>query len=136
MAKQSSPTKHSPSDMNDEISSSSDNEQRISSNVTHQRDSIRNYVTNVLQKHGKDDEQQANLDPTHINIDTRAGTHRGYDNVSAFRQFQSNAEGSVRTGAERHRPQGYSSDDDAELRGDISAGGVRRFFLNQIFSLF
>jgi hypothetical protein len=131
MAKQTSHSEHSPSKMNDETPSSSDNEQKLPPNVTTQKDSIRNYITNVLQKHGTDDEQQANLAQAQIRIDTAGDSPHGYENVSAFRQYHTNTEGVVRTGAERRGQEGYISDDD--LQEHIPSEQVSRCLTQLIF---
>ncbi len=87
MAKQGARTELSSSESNDETSSSEDQEKRPS-NVANKKDAIKTYVTNVLHTHGKDDEQPADLTRTEIQIDTTTGIHRGYENISAFRQEQ------------------------------------------------
>jgi hypothetical protein len=124
MAKQTTHTELSSSDFEDESSSYSDNQRKRSSNVADKKDSIKNYVTNVLHRHGIRDEEQEDLTRTQIKIDARGSNYRDYENISAFRQYHSNAEGIPRTDAQRQ--QDLTSDDDNNLIGDTSTEQVRR----------
>ncbi len=144
MAKQAARTELSSSEFNDETSSSSDDQQERPSNVSNKKDSIKNYVTNVLHRHGRDDEQPTDLTQTQIKIDTRAGIPRSYENVSAFRQYQSNTEGMTRTDAQQRQGEDSTSDEDDNLRNQSSAEQVNKiisfsYFLKKselIFFLF
>jgi hypothetical protein len=131
MAKQIPRTELSSSDFEDETSSYSDNQQKRPSNVAEKKDSIKNYVTNVLQRHGIGDEEQTDSTRTQIKIDTRASTYRGYENISAFRQYQSNIEGTPRTDAQQR--QDLISDDENNLRRQTSTEQVRTYLLRFIF---
>ncbi|CAF1268341.1 unnamed protein product [Rotaria sp. Silwood1] len=116
MAKKATRTELSSPDFNYDTSSSSSSDhqqkQKRPSNVTTTKDSIKHYVTNVLTRLEKDNEQQTDLAKTAIKIDTKAATtSRFYENISAFRQYPSQAETTVRTDAHR-RQQDMSSEDD------------------------
>jgi hypothetical protein len=110
MAKQASRTELSSPDLSS--SSSEDRQQQRPLNVGSTVDSIKNYVNDVLHIHGRDDEQPANLTQTEIHIDTAPGTRRSYENVSAFRQYHSNAEGTAKTNAQQGQDEDLTSDED------------------------
>ncbi|CAF0869356.1 unnamed protein product [Rotaria sordida] len=114
MAKKITPAEVLSSDFHSDTSSSSDKQQDKSSNVTTRKSSIKNYVTNVLSRLGRDDEQQTDLSQTEIEIDAKTTSNgRTYENVSAFRQYHSHAEGAARTDAHR-RQEDFGSDDDLD----------------------
>jgi hypothetical protein len=132
MAKQAAHTELSSSEFNDETSSSEDQKNK-SSKFASKTDSIKNYVTNVLARHGGTDEQQAHLGQTHIKIEPTGGTYRGYENVSAFRQYYVNAEGTARIDAQRRQEPGFTSDDEDDdylLRDQTPRAQVRRHFFH------
>jgi hypothetical protein len=131
MAKQATRTELSSPDSNDEPSLASENQQERPPNVGNKRDSIKNYVTNVLHNYGVDDE---NVTQTQIRIDTLPNTRRNYENVSAFRQYQSSAERPVRTDAQQRRDGDTTTDDD-ELIDQSSATQVN-IILNQLYLIF
>ncbi|CAF1414673.1 unnamed protein product [Adineta steineri] len=118
MAKEPSRTELSSSDYEDETSSYSDNQQKSLPPVAAKKDSIKNYVANLLNRHGIRTEQQPDLTETQIHIDTQDSRYADYENISAFRQYHSNAEGMARTGSQRRRE--FISDDDNDLRDHTS----------------
>jgi hypothetical protein len=120
MAKQAARTElsSSSSELNEETSSSEDQQERAA-NVENKRESIKNYVTNVLHRHERDDEQPTDLTRSEIKIETTPGVHRRYENVSAFRQYHSNAEGTARTDAQQRQHNDESTSDEDR----ISTGG-------------
>ncbi|CAF1106585.1 unnamed protein product [Rotaria magnacalcarata] len=111
MANESTRAEISLSDINDETSTSSDNQQDRPLNVAAAKNSIKQYVTNVLSKLENDVEHQTNLAETQIEFDTPKNSYRVYENVSAFRQYHSHAEATARTDAYR-RQEDMTSDDD------------------------
>jgi len=123
MDKQTTHTGVSSSEMNEEISSSTENPQQ---RLEKRKDSIKNYVTNVLHTHGIDDEQPTDLTKTEIKIETTPNIPRAYENISAFRQYHSNAEGTTRTNAYRRQDDELTSDDDDVLRDRSSTERVKR----------
>ena len=135
MARQGTRAGISSSDLSDENSSSESTtepqqqpQQIRSAEPVRKKDSIKNYVTNVLHRHGGDSEQAERLAPSQIRIDPRMGggtSRRTYENVSAFRQYHSNAEGTARTDAQQRYNQSSTSDDD-DLRHGSSTERVKR----------
>jgi hypothetical protein len=123
MSKPATRTQLSSSDFSED--SSSDNQENIPSNVATKKDSIKNYVTNLLHRQGGDVEQSPDLTQPEITIDTRTGIRPGYENVSAFRQYHSNAEATARTDAQQRRNEDITSDED-DLRGRSSTEQVKR----------
>lgn len=127
MAKQVTRSGISSSELSDENSTSSSEtesqqqQQRRPQDGLKKKDSIRHYVTNVLHRHGGDDEQQPD-----IQIDTRTGSRRPYENISAFRQYHSHAEGTARTDAQQRFNQSSTSDED-DLRQGSSTDQVKSF---------
>jgi hypothetical protein len=112
MATKATPTDLSSSEHNDDTSSSEDQQRKTSKRTSKRlakKESIKSYVTDVLTKHGKDDEQQADFAQTEMKIGTSNDVFPRYENVSAFRRYRSNADGVTRTSAEH---QNSSSDDD------------------------
>ena len=129
MAKQVIRSEISSSDLSDENSTSSsetETPQRRTTDGLKKKDSIRHYVTNVLHRHGGDDEQSDRLSQTDIRIDTRTTSRHPYENISAFRQYHSNAEGTVRTDAQQRFNQSSTSDED-DLRHGSSTEQVNSF---------
>lgn len=98
----------------DEFSSSSSDEDITPSieqtipNTTN-RDSIKHYVSSLLHQFaGGDDAQQqppTDLSQTEIRIETKANSHKNYENLSAFRQYHSNDQRPVRINAQRQTTQ-------------------------------
>jgi hypothetical protein len=125
MSKKVTPTDPSSSEFNDEATSSED-QQRSSTKRRSKKNSIKSYVTDVISKRDSDDGQPTDLTQTRIKIDSTGDTLRNYDNVSAFRQYPSNAEGATRTGAQRQLGQESSSDEEA--RRDTATEQVNRLF--------
>ena len=132
MARQATRSGLSSSDLSDGNSSSESTteqqpQQTRLSEPTRKKDSIKNYVTNVLHRHGGDHEQADRLAQSQIRIDPRTGggaSRRTYENVSAFRQYHSNAEGIARTDAQQRYNQSSTSDDD-DLRHASSKERVK-----------
>lgn len=122
MSRKSPSTDRSSSENNDELSSPEDQKRKKSQKTT-KKDSITNYVNNVLTKQDTDDEQQPSVTPTQITIETNPSNFSGYENISAFRRYQTNAEGRSRTSAQR-QDQSTSSDD--ELKAHGVAGQVKQ----------
>ena len=100
-AKSATRTDLSSSDFNEE-SSSEGSPSPPPIPLVRERSSIKNYVSSVLHKHGQDDNSTSRIriDPT---------GSKNYENISAFRQYQSNSERTERTNAQR---QDESSDED------------------------
>jgi hypothetical protein len=117
MSKKSATTDPSSSEINDETSSSEERKRKASKKAT-KKDSIKNYVTDVLTKQEKDDEQQPSAAPTQIKIDTHPDAFRDYENVSAFRRYQTGAEGTSRSDR--------SSSSDDEIRRHTQTEEVRQ----------
>ena len=115
MSKKVTSTDLSSSDLNDETSSS-DGQRRKSSRRTRKKDSIKNYVTNVLSKQSEDDDQHIDLTRTQMRIGTGPDSSHGYENVSAFRRYQSNTDPATTTDSQRQHRQSSSSGE--ELRDD------------------
>jgi hypothetical protein len=131
MSKKATHTELSSPDFNDETSSSSEDRQRRS-NATTTTDSIKHYVTDVLHRQGRDAKQQADLTRTQIKIDKTDGTYPGYENISAFRQYHANAEGTTRTDAQRQGGH-LTSDDETEGHTSASIDQVRKCLLRFLF---
>lgn len=138
MDKQGTRTKLSPTEFNEETSSSSDNHQQRPSHFEKRKDSIKNYVSNVLHRHGNDDEQPTDLTQTEIKIESIPNIPRGYENISAFRQYHSNAEGTARINAHRRHDDYLTSEDDEALRDQSSTERVKKkkkkYLVKLIFS--
>jgi len=117
MAKPATRTELSSSEFSED--SSPETQQDRPSNVANKKDSIKNYVTNLLQRHGGDDEQSPDLNQSQIKIDTRTDTRPGYENVSAFRQYHSN------TDAQQRQDEDLTSDED-DLKGRSSTEQVKK----------
>jgi len=128
MSKKSTPpTDRSSSGMNDETSSE-DDQKRKSSKKTTKKDSIKNYVTGLLTQHGEDDEQEIDLTQTQMKIDTNPDEFPDYENISAFRRYQSDTEGANRTDAQRQ--QHGSSSSDEEIKNPTPSDEVRKKILS------
>ena len=123
MAKKAAPTDLSSSEFNDETTSSEDQE-RISTKRRTKKTSIKTYVTDVLTKQESDHGQTTDLTQTQMKIDRSPNTFRNYENVSAFRQFPSNAENTRRADAQRRQGRQSSSDDDS--KHSTPTGRVRK----------
>jgi hypothetical protein len=92
MSIKSTSTERTTSEINDETSSSEEQKQKPLRKTT-KKESIKNYVTDVLTKHDHDDEQQhTDSTSTQIEIATDPDVYRDYENVSAFRRYQSKSE--------------------------------------------
>lgn len=108
-------------------SSDTETQQRRPTDGLKKNDSIRHYVTNVLHRHSVGDDEQADrLSPSNIRIDSRTRSAHPYENVSAFRQYHSNAEGTARTDAQQRFNQSSTSDED-DLRHPSSTDQVKSF---------
>lgn len=119
MAKKASPTELSSSELNEE-SSSEEQQARKSSKRRSKRNSIKNYVTDVLTKHDKDDGHPTDLTKTEITIDTSPDGFREHEATSAFRQYPSKSENA-------QRRQGQNSSSDEELRGHTVTEQVKKY---------
>ena len=95
--------------------------------VKDKQESLKNYVTNLLSRRVIRDDEQSDLTETEIRINPRDSPYHDYHNVSAFRQYHSNAEGTVRTGAQR-RPD-TTSDEEGGLRDRTSTEQVEFSFI-------
>jgi hypothetical protein len=123
MAKKATPTDLSSSEFNDETSS--EEQQAKSSRRKSNKNSIKNYVTDVLTKHDKDEKQPTDLTQTQIKIGTTSKKYRDYENISAFRQYPSNTEGKSRDNSQRQQGQISSSDD--EFRNPTPTEHVKQY---------
>jgi hypothetical protein len=121
MAKKASPTDLSPTEFHDRTSSSED-QQKSSTKRRAKKDSIKSYVSDVLTKQVSNNGQPTDLTQSEFKINTKPPD---YQNVSAFRRYQSNAEGATRTNAQRQN--GHSSSSDEELRGQTPTTNVRKY---------
>ncbi|UJR23978.1 hypothetical protein I4U23_026944 [Adineta vaga] len=115
MSKKATPTDLSSSEFNDETTSS-DDQGRRSTKRRSKKNSIKNYVSDVVTKRDSDEGQTTDLTQTKIKIEPTADSFRNYENASAFRHYPSHAEGTTRTDAQRE--QGRSSSSDEETRRD------------------
>ena len=115
MAKKASPTVLSPTEFKDETSS----RRRA------KRDSIKDYVNDVLTKQVRSDGTPTDLTQAEVIIGTEPSNIPEYQNVSAFRRYHSNAEGTARINAQRQRGHGSSSDE--ELKFTTQSGDVRKY---------
>jgi hypothetical protein len=128
MSKKSTPTDLSSSELNDGTSSS-EGRKRKSSKRRAKKDSIKNYVNDILTKHEKDREQNIELSQTQIKIGTTSNTFPQYENVSAFRTYQSRTN--------RNNLQQQNSSSDEELENHTTTQRVTsKFKFNLSFSLF
>ncbi len=107
----------------DDESSSADSRKRRSSNRLTKKTSIKNYVSDVLTKHERGDEQPIDTAQTQIKITTSPSPFPGYENLSAFRRYQSTTEGTSRTNTQRQRQESFSTDD--EVRDQTPTEPVR-----------
>jgi hypothetical protein len=119
MSKKSTPTDFSSSEFNDGASSS-EGRKRKSSKRRAKKDSIKNYVNDILTKHEKDREQNIELSQTQIKIGTTSNTFPQYENVSAFRTYQS--------GTNRNNLQQQNSSSDEELENHTTTQRVTSKF--------
>jgi len=126
MSIKSTSTDHTTSEINDETSSSEE-QKRQSSKKTTKKESIKNYVTGVLTKHDNDDEQPTDSTSTQIEIATSPDVFRDYENISAFRRYQSTTE----------RPQDPSSTSEDEIHAQVPTEEVRhkKKLINRLFCL-
>jgi hypothetical protein len=88
MSKKAIPTDLSSSDPNDETSSS-EGQRRKSSRKTKKTNSIKDYVTDILTKQ---DDEPVDLTQTEMKIHTSSDNYPQYQNMSAFRRYQSNTQ--------------------------------------------
>ncbi|CAF3809623.1 unnamed protein product [Rotaria sp. Silwood1] len=102
MAKRATTADRSPSDTDSETSP-----QRLN-----KKESITNYVTDVLTKHGQNVGEQVDLSQAQVKISTKPSTDSDYENISAFRRYPFDTEVKSRTDAQRSREQSQNSDDE------------------------
>ncbi|CAF1289970.1 unnamed protein product [Rotaria sordida] len=111
MAKQATTADLSSSDYNDETSSIED-QQRKSSKRRTKKNSITNYVTDLLTQHGKNTGEHIDLTQTQVEISTKPNIDRDYENVSAFRPYLYDTEAKNRTNVQRSGGQSPYSDEE------------------------
>jgi len=127
MSIKSTSTERTTSEINDETSSSEEQKQKPLRKTT-KKESIKNYVTDVLTKHDHDDEQQhTDSTSTQIEIATDTDVYRDYENVSAFRRYQSKSE--------RYHDANSTSED--EIHAQVPTEEVRhkKKLINRLFCL-
>jgi hypothetical protein len=126
MSKKSTSTDRSSFEANDETSSASseDPKEKSPKTTTTKRESIKNYVSNVLTKHEKDGEQRIDLTQTHMKIGKSPDSFREHESSSAFRRYQSSTNGTDRTDTQRQEEPSSSSDD--EFREQTPTEQVRQ----------
>lgn len=107
MSKKNTSADLSSSDVNDDLSTSSDHSRKKSTRKTKKTDSIKSYVTDLLTKQTTDDQQPIDLTQTQMKIQT--SSDRPYENISAFRRYQST------TNEQRQKPNSSSSTSDEEI---------------------
>jgi hypothetical protein len=123
MSKKTTPTDLSSSDPNDETSSS-EGQRRKSSRRTNKKDSIKHYVTDLLTKQ---EDEHFDLTKTEMKIQTSPENFPYYQNMSAFRRYQSTTD---RTDSQQQ----HSSSSDDELKDRTPSEQVKRYkFENLVF---
>lgn len=88
MSRKTTTSDLSSSDFNDETSSIDSPKRKSASKRSGKKESIKNYVANLLTKQETDEEPSIDLAQTQIKVDTQPKFHRDYENRSAFRQYQ------------------------------------------------
>lgn len=122
MAKRATSIDLSPSESNENISLTDDHQGK-SQQTTANKNSIKSYVADLLTKYGSDNGQPIDLSQTQVEINTKPGNFREYENVSAFRSYPLDA--AAATGARTPKSERKSPNNGGDRRNHRSTERVK-----------